>query len=121
MPTRKILFIVFTNETCKRNHAFMYALDLERRGYTVRILLEGESTRCLADLEGRFKELFEAAVERKIVAGACGTAARGCSTGDAARDVSTVAACLKVSLLDDMDGHAGIDRYIADGFEIVVF
>ncbi len=120
MP-RKLLFVVFTDEPCKLNHAFMQALDLEARGHQVRLLLEGAGTRCLAEREGRFGELFAAARERGLLAGACRTAAGGCSTGDPARDVVSAAAEQGVPLLDDMDGHASLGPYVAEGFEIVVF
>ncbi len=120
MP-RKLLFVVFTNEPCKRNHAFMQALDLEARGTQVRLLLEGEATRCLAEREGRFGALFAAALDRGLLVGACRTAAGGCSTGDPGRDVAAIASEQGLPLLDDMDGHASLGPYVAEGYELVVF
>ncbi len=120
MP-RKLLFVVFTNEPCKRNHAFMQALDLEARGHRVRLLLEGGATRCLAEREGRFGALFSAALDRGLLVGACRTAAGGCSTGDPARDVATIASEQGLPLLDDMEGHASLGPYVAEGYELVVF
>lgn len=119
--SRKLLFVLFTNEPCKRNHAFMQALDLDARGHALRILLEGEATRCLAELEGRFGELFAAASARGLVVGACQTASAGCATGDPARNVAALATELGVPLLGAMDGHASLAGFVDEGYELVVF
>ncbi len=120
MP-RTLLLVVFTNEPCRRNHAFMYALDLAGRGHQIRILLEGEGTRCLAERTGRFGELFEQALQRGLVAGACQTASRGCSTGEPARNVEALAKEQGLPLFADMQGHASIAPFIDEGYEVVTF
>ncbi len=116
---RKLLFVVFTNDPCKRNHAFMYAADLTRQGHTVRLLLEGEGTQCLREREGRFGELFDEAAKLGLFAGACAAASMGCA--DADRDVTPLAKQAGLSLLGDMSGHAGIGPFVRDGFEVVTF
>jgi hypothetical protein len=121
MTKRKLLLLVFTGDPCKRNHAFMHAIDLRRHGHEIRIILEGEATRCLAECEGRFGELFGTAVKEGIVAGACKTASHGCSTNDPARDVAARAIRQGITLLGDMDGHAAISDYISEGFELIVY
>ena len=121
MTKRKLLFIVFTNDPCTRNHAFMHALDLAEKGHTARILLEGEATRCVAEQEGFFGNLFEAARDKDILLGACKTASGGCSTNDPSRNVVTLAEAQGIPLLEGMNGHASIAEYVDDGFEIVVY
>jgi hypothetical protein len=121
MPKRKLLLLVFTNDPCKRNHAFMHAIDLRRQGHEIRIIIEGEATSCLTECEGRFGELFAAAVQQGIVAGACKTASHGCSTNDPAREVTAHAIRQGIPLLGDMDGHAPIGDYVSEGFELVVY
>jgi hypothetical protein len=118
---RKLLLIIFTNEPCTRNHAFMHALDLTQHGHTVKILLEGESTRCLAEREGKFGELFAKAEAKGILAGACKTAAHGCSTGDPARNVVELAKQQNVRLIDGPMEHAAIGDFVSKGFEIVTY
>ena len=70
MSKQKLLFVLFTNEPCKRNHAFMHALDLSLHGHEVRILLEGEATRCLAERADHFGELFNKAAAEALDVGA---------------------------------------------------
>jgi hypothetical protein len=117
---RKLLFIVFTNEACRRNHAFMYALSLTSEGHLVRIILDGEGTQSLRTREGSFAKLFERAHLQGIVAGACKAASGSCK-GDASENVTGIARELGIPLLDSMDGHAGITTFVADGYEIVTF
>ena len=118
---RKLLFILFSADACRRNHAFMYALDLTQHGPSVRVILEGEATQCLRARQGRFAELFEQARDLGLIVGACRTASSGCSTGDPQRDVTQLAALEGIELLDSLGGHAGVERYVKDGYEIVTF
>ena len=118
---RKLLLVVFTNDPCKRNHAFMHALDLKQCGHVVQILLEGESTRCLAEREGKFGELFDLAKMQNLIAGACKTAAHGCSTGDPTRNVVELARQLNIPLISGMMEHAAIGDYVSRGFEIITY
>ena len=116
---RKILFVVFTNDGCKRNHAYLWAADLARHGHQVRIVIEGEATQSLREREGRFGELFEQARGLGLVAGVCKAASAGCQ--DPARDVTAIATGLGLKLLDGADGHASLEPFVSDGYEVVVF
>jgi hypothetical protein len=117
--TRKLLFLVFTNDACRRNHAFMHAVDLARRGHVVRLILEGDATQSLRAREGRFGAIFEEARSLGLLAGACRTASSGCN--DPARDVTALARDLGLPLMDTLDGHAGLEPFVSDGYEIVTF
>ena len=119
--TRKLLFIVFTNDPCKRNHAFMHALSLTADGHTVRILLEGEGTCSVAEREGHFGELWASATSRGLFVGACKSASCGCASDDPSRDMTARLQAEGLPLLDDMDGHAAVNTYVADGFELVIY
>lgn len=119
MAARKLLFVVFTNDACRRNHAFMYAIDLCRHGHEVRLILEGEATQCLSARDGRFGELFEEARGLGLLAGACATATAGCS--EVMRDMTAIARELELPLLDSLRGHASVVPFVREGFEIVVF
>ena len=87
----------------------------------MRIILEGEGTRCLAEREGRFGALFADAMARGIVAGACKTASAGCATDDPSRNVSDLAVADGIPLLDGMAGHASLSDYISNGYELLLY
>ena len=116
---RKLLFVVFTNDPCRRNHAFMYAADFARHGHEVRLLLEGEGAQCLREREGRFGELFEDARALGLLAGACKMASSGCQ--DPERDVTSLAVELGLPLIDTLGGHASLEPFVRQGFEVVLF
>ncbi|MDD5310083.1 MAG: DsrE family protein [Deltaproteobacteria bacterium] len=116
---RKILFLVFTNEPCRRNHAFLYAIDLARHGHDVRLLLEGEGVQCLREREERFGELFEEARGLGLLVGVCKAASAGCS--DASRDVTRLAEESGLALVATLDGHAGIAEFVEEGYEVITF
>jgi hypothetical protein len=116
---RKLLFLVFTNDACRRNHAFMYAIDLARHGHVVRLILEGEAVQSLRERAGRFGELFEQAHALGLLVGVCKTASAGCN--DPLRDVTALARESELPLIDTLEGHAGIESFVSDGFEIVTF
>lgn len=111
--------MVFTNDACRRNHAFLYAIDLARHGHEIRILLEGEAARSLREREGRFGGLFEEARRLGLLAGVCKTASSGCA--DASNDVTGLARASGLELLDTLDGHAGIASFVNEGYEILTF
>jgi hypothetical protein len=116
---RKLLFVVFTNDACRRNHAFLYAVDLARHGHVVRMILEGDATQSLRERDGRFGALFEEARALGLLAGLCKTATAGCK--DASRDVTRLARELGLPLIDTLDGHAGIEPFVSEGYEVVTF
>ena len=121
MTHRKLLFIVFTNDPCKRNHAFMHASALAEDGHTVRLLLEGEATRCVSEREGDFGALWDDVSKRGILIGACKAAACGCASDDPSRNMTAQIEAEGLPLLGEMNGHAAINAFVADGFEIVVY
>lgn len=121
---RKLLFLVFTDESCRQTHALMYALDLHRRGYQVRVVLEGVATKVMHELEvdqSRIGSMLRDAREAGILAGACKRASGGCACDDPARNVVDLAREHHIALLDDLDGHAGIEPFVREGYEVIVF
>jgi len=124
MAPRKLLFLLFTDDACRQNHALLYALDLRRRGHEVKLVLEGAATKALGELErsgSRTGALLRQACEAGLVAGACERASAGCASDDPARKVAEAARAAGVALLSGLDGHAGIDRFVDEGYEIVTF
>ncbi len=122
---RKLLFVLFSDDACRLNHALLYAIDLHRKGTaTVRVIVEGAATRVLGvdPLQGtRTTQLLGEAMELGLVAGACRTASGGCSSDDPERQVLDAVQGLGVPLLDDLDGHAGVEPFIREGYELVPF
>ena len=119
---RKILFLVFTDSACIQNHAFMYAIDLHKAGHETKLILEGKGTlalRRLAKGDERFIGFYKAACEKDILVGACRKASGGCV--DEKDSVQDIANQYSIELLDDLMGHAGITKYVDEGYEVITF
>jgi len=120
---RKMLFVVFTDDDCKLNHAFLYANDLKEKGHRVKIILEGVATKVVNKLEQEgseyFKKLFGKALDNNLIAGACEKASSGCQTPDIS--VMSIMKKNQISMLNQLNGHASISEYLDDGYELVIF
>ena len=56
-----------------------------------------------------------------LVSGACMRASEGCDTGSSDRKVIDIVKDEGISLLSDLNGHAGIEPFISEGYEVLVF
>ena len=54
------------------------------------------------------------------MAGVCQRAASGCASPDPSRKVTDIVRQHNFPLLSELQGHAGIEPLIADGYELVV-
>jgi hypothetical protein len=113
--SRKLLFLVFSDEACRQNHALMYAQDLQAKGHEVRVIIEGPATAMFREPSA----LLVRAKEAGLIAGACRRASGGCAGGE--RNVAGQVRDFGVELLDEMQGHAAIGAFVEQGFELVVF
>jgi len=119
---RKLLFVVFSDEACRQRHALMYAIDLCKKGHEAKILVEGPATRMFVDCLGKdegFDQLYHQAKKLGLFAGVCQTAAAGC--GGPQSGVTAVVQAEGLTLCADCNQHAGIEPFVRDGYEIVVF
>lgn len=118
---RKILFVVFAEDVCRQLHAFLYALDLHRKGYQTRIIVEGMATRLLAGLEQAPLGLQKAVNDAKtagLIAGACQQACMGCGSAEDRNIVDAIKA-RGITFLHDLENHASIEPFLHDGYEVV--
>jgi hypothetical protein len=98
-------------------HVLLNALDMDDKGATARIILEGASTQLIPELtreDGPLVKLYEKAKSRGLMEGACRACSNKMGTLEAARQEG-------LRLLDDMSGHPSIESYRRQGFEIITF
>lgn len=120
---RKILFVLFADDECRQAHAFWYALELNRHGHDTRLILEGGATRLLEELdhpESSLGSLLRETQAAGLLVGSCHRASVGCGSTEASSDAVLAAKAHGIALLADMGGHAAIEPYVRDGYEIVV-
>lgn len=98
-------------------HVLLNALDLDAKGKTVKIVLEGESVKLVPALEEEsnpFHALYIEALEKKLIAGVC----RACSSKLGVLKEVTESG---LPLLDDMAGHPSMENFIQQGYTIITF
>ena len=114
---KKVAMFVFNGSPLCFVHVLLNALDMKARGTEVAIVMEGEATRLVAELENPdnwLNGLWQQARENDLVAGAC----QACSQK---LDVRASVEASGLPLLADMKGHPGMAAYRDSGFDIIAF
>jgi hypothetical protein len=98
-------------------HVLLNALDIKERGGEAKIIIEGQATKLLQDLnrpENTFHPLYVKTRDAGLIEGVC----RACATktGSIAEAQSQ-----GLRLLDDMSGHPSLGCYLEAGFTILTF
>lgn len=113
---QKIAFVLMAGpETpCRMIHAFIWALDITRRGGEAKIIFEGESPRWLLELpdpeHGRHK-LYRKVKETGLIDGVCKACAIQAQALEAAAEEG-------LRLIYDASGHVSLAPYMEAGYQI---
>jgi hypothetical protein len=113
----KIALFVFKGDAPCFVHVMLNAIDMLEKGLEVKVILEGESSRVLAEISRPNHPMhatFEKTKRLGLLAGACKACAHAMGTLDAVANE-------ELALLDDMHGHAGMAAYIQNGFRVITF
>ena len=114
---KKIVLFAFNGEPMCFIHVLLNALDMNKRGHDVHVVIEGAATKLIPELarEGNpMFGLYRDARKKKLIDGAC----RACSYKMGTLEQAQAQG---LRLLDDMAGHAGMANYLGKGFEIITF
>jgi hypothetical protein len=114
---QKVALFVFNGDPMCFIHVLLNALDLKSTGYEVRIVIEGAATELLpslAEADNPLHGLWEKTKGAGLVEGACKACSQKLGTADAA-------GAQGLPLLEDMNGHPGMSRYLDQGFDIITF
>ena len=110
----KILFYVMEGEKMCFNHVILNAEALLDAGKEVKIILEGKSVKLPKVLEDEKNPLYKKLLEAGVIVGVC----KACSKVLGAYEENER---LGLTLLDDMKGHAGMEKYVSEGYQVLVF
>jgi len=114
---KKIAMFVFNGDPMCFIHVLLNGLDMHKKEYQIRIIMEGTATGLtpkLAESDHPLHKLWEAAKTAGLVAGVCEACSRKTGALDAAKNQGLV-------ILNEMNGHPSMARYREDGFEIITF
>lgn len=108
---------VFNGDPMCFIHVLLNALDMQKRGDEVKVILEGASVKLLPELVkpgNPLNALWKKSLEAGVIDGVCKACAQKLGTLDAAVEQ-------KVPLLEDLSGHASMAGYQKKGFVIITF
>jgi len=113
--TAKVVVFAFAGEPACFAHALLNALDMQEKGFDVKLVIEGKATalvRELAAAEKPFAPLFAKVKAAGLIDCVC----RACAVKTGA--LSAVEA-QGLPLCDEMSGHPSMARYIAAGYTVI--
>jgi len=108
----KFLFYGMTGEKMCFQHILLNALDLAASGHEVKIIFEGASVKLVSVFEEEKHPLYLKAKDSGIIAGVC----FACSK---VMNVYELNKATGLPMLNDMSGHAGMKRFIDDGYKVI--
>jgi len=114
---KKIVLFAFNGDFMCFVHVLLNALDMNEKGYEVKIVIEGSATKLIPELNKKgnpMHALYQKTKNYGLIDGVCKACSNKMGTLEAARAEGLRA-------LDDMSGHPGMAAYIEKGFEIITF
>ena len=108
----KYLFYGMTGEKMCFQHILLNALDLAGSGKEVKIIFEGASVKLVPVFEEEGNPLYKKAKQSGIIAGICSACSK-------VMGVYEANAASGLTMLDDMSGHAGMKRFVEDGYKVI--
>jgi len=109
----KVVIFAFKGEPSCFNHALLNTLDMNSRGLEARLIIEGEATRLVKNLEERNHPLYIRAKEKGLIDGIC----RACSQQMGALEFNET---VGIPLLSDMSGHPPMSPYVEQGYQVMI-
>ncbi|MGW8192931.1 MAG: cytoplasmic protein [Desulforhopalus sp.] len=114
---KKIALLAYTGELTCFAHVMLYALDFHKKGYAVKVVIEGAATSLIGDLarpDAPFANLYKQLRDKGLLSCICQACSRKMgSLGEAEKQGLTI--------VGDMQGHPSIEGLVSDGFQILSF
>jgi hypothetical protein len=115
--TKKVALVAFNGEPMCFVHVLLNALDMDDRGYIVKVIIEGSSPKTANDLNdpsAKFHRFYKQVKERGLIDCVC----KACSaTVDALEGIQEQ----RLPLCNEMNGHPSLARYLEEGYEVITF
>lgn len=114
---KKIALFAFNGEAMCFVHVLLNALDMNQKGYEVKIIIEGSATKLVEELANEttpFANLYKKVKNLGLIDCICKACANKMNALDAAVDQ-------QLALCDELSGHPSMVKYMEQGFEIVTF
>lgn len=114
---KKAALFAFNGEAMCFVHVLLNALDMHEKGWEVKVVIEGAATKLIPDFNqggSALADLYRKSKALGLIEGACRACSAKMGTLEAAKQEG-------LALLDEMKGHAGMARFLQQGFEVISF
>ena len=111
---KKVLFYLMKSEKMCAMHALMNANQIIENGGEAKIIFEGQSVKLPQILEEEKNPLYKKLTENETIVGVCEACSKMLGVYDINKD-------LGLKFLDDMSGHAGMNSYLDEGYQVIEF
>jgi hypothetical protein len=117
MEKLKIALFAFNSDPVVFAHCLLNGLEMNTRGWEVKIVIEGDATKQVSLLRNEtkpFAGIWRQALTAKLIDCVC----RAC-----AQKNTVVPAVVEqgLTLCGELDGHPSIARYIEQGYQVLIF
>ncbi len=112
---RKVVLFALQGEALCFIHVLLNALDMQEKGYEVRIVVEGAACSVLPAI-AQPHHFLHGLYTRAKIAGLFAGACLACSTK---QNVDAAIASDGIPLIGDMHGHPSLSTYVEAGFQII--
>jgi predicted peroxiredoxin len=112
----KVVLFAFNGELMCFAHGLMYALDMNKRGYDVKMVIEAKALNQMKDLssaEGKYGDLYRKVRDSGLIDCVCRACAQMTGTLDSALEQ-------ELNICDEMNGHPSMAKYMDSGYKVVV-
>jgi hypothetical protein len=117
LKMKKVALFAFRGDSMCFIHVLLYAIELQEQKIDVKVVLEGESTKLVPELYNESSPLYNLAqkvMSLNLLEGVCKACSMKMGTLEEAKKRG-------LTILSEMSGHAGMARFIKEGFEIITF
>jgi len=108
----KYLFYGMTGNKMCFNHILLNALDFFEEKIEAKIIFEGESVKLVSVFEEEKNALYLKAKKHGLIAGICLACSKVMGVFEKNSEYG-------LEMLGDMSGHAGMKRFIKDGYQVI--
>jgi len=109
---KKFVFFAFKGDTMCFMHVLLNALDMESKGITAKIVIEGEAVVLVKKMIESANPLFKKANDMGLIDCIC----KACSSKMGVLEYNSTCG---IPLNSDMSGHPPMAAYIEDGFRVI--
>ena len=114
---KRVVLVAFNGEPMCFAHVLLNALDMEAKGYKVKVVVEGSATRLVNELSDEGKPFGKLYLEVR----GKGMIDCVCSACAAKMEALEGAKAQGLPLCNEMKGHPSLAKYLEQGYQVITF